>query len=133
MIIIDHELRMCAYVQLARLSHQKRQTLRRDQFLLLAGAEACRAGWPDVGEHCRKILVTSNPRHMAAKFPTLAEALRNEEFQQLVTQQERHCSSEKAEHLLQQLDLDPRGDQLDRPRGERMRELLADISLDDLA
>src|SRR5438093_745529 len=87
--MIDHELRMCAYVQLACLSHQKRQALRRDQFFLLAGAEACRAGWLDVGERCRELLLTSNPRHMASKFPSLAEALRDADFQKLVTQQER--------------------------------------------
>lgn len=128
--MIDHELRMCAYVQLACLSHHKRQALRRDQFLLLAGAEACRAGWPDVGERCRELLAASNPRHMAARFSTMADALRQEDFERLVTQQERHCPAEKAEHLLQQLGRDPRGDQLDQPRGERMLEFLAEINQD---
>lgn len=126
--MIDHELRMCAYVQLACLSHQKRQALRRNQFLLLAGAEACRAGWPEVGERCRELVAASNPRHMASQFTSMADALRNEDFQRLVAQQERHCPAEKAEHLLEELGIDPRGDQPDRPRGERMQELLADIT-----
>lgn len=132
MVMIDYELRMCAYVQLACLSHQKRQALRRDQFLLLAGAEACRAGWPEVGERCRELLAASNPRHLAVKFASMSDALRSEEFERLVTQQERHCPPEKAEHLLEQLHIDPRGDQPDRSRGERMQEMLAEIRLDDL-
>jgi hypothetical protein len=128
--MIDHELRMCAYVQLACLSHQKRQALRRDQFFLLAGAEACRAGWLEVGELCRELLLASNPHHIASRFPSLAEALRDPDFEKLVTQQERHCPPERAELLLVELGLDPRGDQPDRSRGERMRELLAEIVIE---
>lgn len=125
--MIDHELRMCAFVQLACLSHQKRQALRRDQFFLLAGAAACRAGWLDVGARCRELLLTSNPRHMASKFPSLADALRDPDFEKLVTQQERHCPPERAELILVELGIDPRGDQPDRSRGERMLELLDEI------
>jgi hypothetical protein len=125
--MIDHELRMCAYVQLAWLSHQKRQRLRRDQFFLLAGVEACRAGWPQLGERCRELLLTSNPHHMASKFSSLADALRNADFQKLVAQHERHYPSERAEHVLADLGIDPRGDQPERSRGDRMRELLDEI------
>ncbi len=128
--MIDHELRMCVYVQLACLSHEKRQALRRDQFLVLAGAEACRAGWLEVGARCRELLLRSNPRHLAGKFLSLADALRNEGFQRLVSQQERHCPPERAEHLLAELGIDPRGDQPDRPRGDRMLELLAEIVIE---
>ncbi len=128
--MIDHELRMGCYVQLACLSHQKRQAIKRDQFFLLAGAEACRAGWPEIGERCRELLLASNPHHATKKFPTLAEALRDANFQKLVAQQERHCSPERAEHLLHELGLDPRGGEPERTRGERMSELLAEIVID---
>jgi hypothetical protein len=127
--MIDHELRMCAYVQLACLSHRKRQALARDRFLLLAGAEGCRAGWPDVAARCRELLLASNPHHQAARFATFADALRDADFQQVVSQTERRCPAERAEHLLRQLDVEPRGDQPDRPRGERMLELLADVAV----
>ncbi len=125
--MIDHELRMCAYVQLACLSHEKQQALPRDRFLLLAGTEACRAGWLDVAERCRELLLASNPYHQAAKFASLPVALRDAGFQQLVTQHERRCPAERAEHLLKELGLEPRGDQPEIPRGDRMLSCLHEI------
>jgi hypothetical protein len=128
--MVDHELRMCAYVQLACLSHQKRQALRRDQFFLLAGTAAYRAGWPDVGERCRELLLKSNPHHVAGQFANLGDALRNADFERLVTQHERHCPAERAELLLEELGIDPRGDQPELSRGERMQNLLAEIVIE---
>jgi hypothetical protein len=125
--MIDHELRMCAYGQLAVLSHRKRQALVRDRFLLLAGVEAYQAGWPEVGARCRELLLASNPHHQLAKFSDLAAALRDPGFQQLAAQQQKHCLPERAEHLLHQLGLEPRGDQPERPRGDRMLAWLAEI------
>lgn len=131
--MIDHELRMCAYVQLACLSHQKQQALPRDRFLLLAGTEACRAGWLEVAERCRTLLLTSNPHHQAARYDSLAAALRNDDFQKLVAQHERRCPSERAEHLLQELGLAPRSDRPELPRGDRMQELLAELVIEPLS
>lgn len=128
--MIDHESRMCAYAQLAWLSHQKGQALPRDRFLLLAGVEACRAGWLDVAARCRQLLMTSNPRHQASRFESLADALRDAEFQQLVGQHERRYPAERAEHLLEELGLNPRGDEPDRSRGETMLDLLAEIEIE---
>lgn len=125
--MIDHELRMCAYLQLACLSHEKQQALPRDRFLLLAGTEACRAGWLEVAARCRELLLTSNPHHQAAKFDSLSAALRDEDFQKLITQHERRCPAERAEHLLRMLGLEPRGDQPDVARGDRMLALLAKV------
>lgn len=101
----DHQTAMSVYVQLALIADQKQQSQVRDRLLLLAGVEACRAGWPDVACHCRKKLVESNPAHQARQFPTLADALRDEQFQQLVARWERYCPFEKAEAMLKQLDL----------------------------
>lgn len=125
--MIDHEVRMCAYVQLACLSHQKQQALPRDRFLLLAGTEACRAGWLNVAGRCRELLLASNPHHQAARFENFPAALRDDSFQQLVVQLERRYPMERAEHLLKELGFDPRGDQPDVPRGDRMLELLTEI------
>ena len=128
--MIDHELRMCAYVQLAELSHEKRQALARDRFLLLAGAEACRAGWLDVAARCRTLLLASNPHHQAGRFDSLAAALRDADFQKLVAQHEHRCPPERAEHLLTELGLDPRGEEPTASRGPRMLELLAKIAFE---
>ena len=120
----DHEVAMCAYVQLAVLSDEKQQIPARDRFLLLAGVEACRAGWLDVAECCRAKLVSSNPAHQLTRHATVADALRDEDFQLLASRWERYCPYEQAEHLLLQLGRDPAGDQPEILRGERMLQLL---------
>lgn len=96
----DEEHVASVYTQLAWLSHQKRQALARDRFLLLAGAAACRAGWLEVAERCRALLVGFAPQHQLASYASLPDALRDSEFQPLVRAVERHCPFERAEHLL---------------------------------
>lgn len=103
----NHEAAMRVYVQLAALSDQKKQFPVRDRFLLLGAVEACRAGWPDVAAKCRQILIASNPAHQIGRHETMADALRDEEFQQLVLHWERYCPFEKAEAMLRQLNLPP--------------------------
>jgi predicted metal-dependent HD superfamily phosphohydrolase len=126
--MIDHELAMCAYVQLAVISDQKHQGPARDRFLLLAGVESCRAGWLDVADRCRALIVAANPAHQLQHHATMADALRDADFQQLAARWERYCPYEHAEHLLLQLGYSPEGDLPDLPRGERMLQLLNEIT-----
>jgi hypothetical protein len=102
----DHEAAMLAYVRLADVSLRKRQPLGRDKFLVLAAAAACRAGWPEVAERCRALVLEHNHAHLIGKFATVADALRGEEFAPLVKQHERLCSYERAEFLLNDLGLE---------------------------
>ena len=102
----DHERAMLAYAKLAEISHQRRQDQGRDKLLVLAGAAACRAGWPDVAARCRDIIVADNPSHMLARFATFADALRDDGFQTFLKARRRFCSYERAEHLLNELDVD---------------------------
>ena len=121
----DHEAAMAVYAQLAVLSDQKQQPLVRDRFLLLAGVEACRAGWPDVAARCHARLIRSNPAHQATRHQTMADALRDQDFQRLVMHWERYCPFEKAEAMLRLLDLPP-WDLGDGSVGEQMLKLLAE-------
>lgn len=102
----DHERAMLAYAKLAEISHAKQQDQGRDKLLVLAGAAACRAGWPDVAARCRELIVASNPSHLLARFATFAEALRDDDFTTYLKARQRFCSYERAEHLLQELDID---------------------------
>lgn len=120
----DAESAMCAYVQLARLSHGKRQALARDRFLVLAGAAACEAGWLDVAAECYRLVSQFAPQHQLAKFDSFPEALKSADFRKLVQATTRRCPYERAEHLLHELGLSPRGDDPDRPCGEWAKELL---------
>ena len=119
----DHETAMQVYVQLAAESHRKKQPLVRDRFLLLGGVEACRAGWLDVADLCREKIAASNPAHQVGHFPTMADALRDEDFQNVVAHWERWCPFEKAEAMLRKLKL-PAKPANDQTVGEQMRSLL---------
>lgn len=121
----DHEAGMSVYVQLAMMSDQAHQSQVRDRFLLLAGVEACRAGWPDVAARCREKLLASNPKHQAHRHATIADALRDAEFQSLVVHWERYCPFEKAEAMLRQLNLPPKSP-TNLSQGEQMLQLLSD-------
>lgn len=103
------EIAAGCYTQLACLSQEKQQPLARDRFLLLAAASACRAGWADLAADCHAVLTSLAPHHQAARYATVADGLRNEEFAALVKQWERFCPLERAEMLLSELDLTPDG------------------------
>lgn len=116
---------MQVYVNLAVISEQMHQSQVCDRFLLLAGVEACRAGWPEVAARCRKRLIARHPSHLANLYPTIADALRDKDFQQLVIRWERYCPFEKAEAMLGQLDLPPIVSTT-RSLGDQMLTLLGD-------
>jgi hypothetical protein len=102
----DHERAMLAYAKLAEISHAKQQDQGRDKLLVLAGAEACLAGWPDVAARCREIIVAGHPSHILSRYATYADALRNEEFDSFLKSRRRFCSYERAEHLLRELGIE---------------------------
>jgi hypothetical protein len=121
----DYEAAMQVYVRLAVISNEKKQPQVRDRFLLLAGVEACRAGWPEVAERCRQQLVTSNPAHQIHRYNSFADALRNEEFQLLAAHWERYCPFENAEAILRGLRL-PAPEPSELTVGEQMLQLLGE-------
>ena len=122
----DHERAMLAYATLASLAWRKKQLPGRDRFLVLTGASACRAGWPEVAERCRALILANNPRHRVAANPTFVEAMRDPDFAPFLRQQERFCGYERAEHLLRELAIDLAGapDTGDVSAGERALALI---------
>jgi hypothetical protein len=105
--MIDHERAMLAYVRLADVSQRKRQLLGRDKLLVLAAAAACRAGWLDVAQRCRQLILEHNPPHLIGTVATVAEALRSNDVAPLFKQLERQCGYERAEFLANELGLTP--------------------------
>lgn len=118
--MIDQEQALAAYVQLALLSHQKRQRPARDRFLLLAGAAACRAGVLAAAERCRQVIVASSPGHQLAEYDSFPDALRSPDFRLLMDRWEKRWPYEAAEHFLLQLGRTPRG----VPENERVDEFV---------
>jgi hypothetical protein len=120
----DYESSMLAYAQLAALAHKKRQQIGRDKFLILAGAAACKAGWPEVAEHCRAVVTSANPAHMIGRFASFADALRDADFELFLNRLEVFCTNERAEHLLSELEIDYRPANPDVTAGEHALRLL---------
>jgi hypothetical protein len=121
---MNHESAMLAYVRLAEVSQRKHQLIGRDKLLVLAAAAACRAGWLDVGERCRQLVLEHNPAHLIGTYPTAADALRGDDFAPLLNQLERMCSYERAEFLVNELNLEPE-ETTDRNAGEIALSLLS--------
>ena len=101
----DYETEMLAYVHLAVLACKKRQFVGGDKFLILAGAAACRAGWLDVAECCRRLVLTHNKNHIIGKHATFADALRSSDFPAFLKSLDRFCTYERAEYLLSELEV----------------------------
>jgi|SRR5579871_3152850 len=125
--MVDHDIAMLAFAKLAEISQARQQLLPRDKFLVLAGAEACQAGLPDVATLCRDRILAHNPSHLLKKFDSFAAALTSADFQQLLKQLIRFCSFERAELLLQGLGIDVRSAKSDDSRAEALGYLEGDI------
>jgi len=123
----DHESAMLSYIRLAEVSQRRRQLLGRNKLLVLAAAAACRAGWPDVAERCRQLVLENNPAHLIGKFPSVADALRSNDFAPLLKQHERLCGCERAEFLVNDLGLQPdsRPEEDDKTPGQVALDLLS--------
>ncbi len=106
---MNHESAMLAYVKLAAVSERKHQLTGRDRLLVLATAAAGRAGWIDVADRCRQLVLEHNPAHLIGRFSTAADALRSPDFTPLLNQLERMCSYERAEFLLNELGVEAAG------------------------
>ncbi len=124
----DHERAMLVYARLASLAWQKQQFWGRDKFLILAGAAACRAGYRDVAERCRRLVLEHNSRHTIGGHSSFAQAMRSPAFRPFLKRLERFCNYEKAEHLLAELRVDPNLPEAENGKsaGQWVLELLGD-------
>jgi hypothetical protein len=94
------------YLHLARASEQRRRPLVRDKLLLLAGVIAARMELPHIAAYCRKRILEHNRGHMVRRWPTLDDALQDEDFLALLRQAQRRYPLEKAERMLATLGID---------------------------
>jgi hypothetical protein len=91
------------YLHLARAAELRRQPLVRDRVLVLAAVIAAQIDLAPIAAACRGRVLAHNPRHLIGRWPTLAAALAEEEFQTLVVQLAGRYGPEQAERLLMQL------------------------------
>ncbi|MGZ0162470.1 MAG: hypothetical protein ACKVII_01055 [Planctomycetales bacterium] len=100
----NHEIAMLSFARLARISHETPHPVGRDRFLVLAGREACLAGWLDVAERCRALVLAGNAHHFLSQSDTFPDAMRDESNAGYFATFGSFCSFEQAEHLLSQND-----------------------------
>lgn len=101
---------LATYLHLARASGQRKQPLTKDKLLILAGVAAAENGLEEVGAYCRRVVLEHNPQHLVRAWPTLEDALADEDFQAYLKQLRRQYALEKAEHMLAALGIQVSGE-----------------------
>ena len=91
---------LALYLHLARASELRRRPHIRDRLLILAGVIAARMSLSRIAAYCRQKVLEHNPRHEIGRWPTLAVALEESDFQSLLRILQRRYPLEKAEGLL---------------------------------
>jgi hypothetical protein len=91
------------YLHLARAAELRRQPLVRDRVLVLAAVIAAQIDLEPIAEACRERILKHNPGHMLGRWPTVAEAMQEEDFQTLVSQLSTRYAPERVGQLVAQL------------------------------
>jgi len=91
---------MLSFARLARISHETPHPVGRDRFLVLAGREACLAGWLDVADRCRELVLAANAHHFLGHSKSFPDAIRDASNAGYFATFDSFCSFEQAEHLL---------------------------------
>jgi hypothetical protein len=94
------------YLHLARAAELRRQPWVRDRVLLMAAVIAAQIELAPIAAACRERILAHNPGHIVSRWPTIAAAIGEEDFQTLVQQLVTRYSPEQAEHLVQQLGIE---------------------------
>jgi hypothetical protein len=94
---------LAIYLHLARASERRRRPQVRNRLLVLASVAATKAGLLRIAAYCRQMVLDSNTQHLIRRWPTVAVALRDEEFRHFLTHLEKRYSRENAEQLMQSL------------------------------
>ncbi len=97
------ERQLLNFLFLATQSHQKKQIPGRDRFLILSLITACEAGFPELADQCRQVILRDSSHHLISRYANAIEAMQSEDFQVFAKQMRRFCTTERAEQLAQGL------------------------------
>ncbi len=99
----DHDRFLWVYFKLAQISHQKKQVIPRNKFLILMAVEACKAGCLEIANRCMDIVINRNHKHLLNNYENFADAMRDDDFALFIDSLENQfCSREQGEHLFVQ-------------------------------
>jgi len=94
------------YLHLAQASVRRRRPHVRDRLLLLAAEQAVVMGLDAIAAFCRLLVLEHNPHHLVRRWDTMAEALEDDEYQCFSRQLRRRYPQERAERILQTLNIE---------------------------
>ena len=94
------------YLHLARAAELRRQPLVCDRILVLAAVIAAQIDLAPIAAACRERVLAHNPGHMVGRWPTVAAALGEEDFQSLVNQLSTRYGPEHVENLVTRLGIE---------------------------
>src|SRR5687767_10707024 len=97
---------LATYLHLARASGLRRRPHVRDRLLILAAAAATKAGLPRIAAYCRQDVLQHNPRHLVQRWQTVADALRDQEFQHFLMHLEKRYSTDTIAQMMESLAID---------------------------
>ena len=94
------------FLHLAQASLRRRRPLVRDRMLVLAAVVATSLRLHKLSDYCRSEILQNNPRHLIGHWPSVEEALLDEEFLTLLKRIRHQYPIERAEQLLDSLDIE---------------------------
>lgn len=98
------------YLHLARSFQGRRQLLRRDRMLVLAGQLSAQLKLDRIAAYCRHLVLAHNPGHMVGHWPSLSVAIRDADFDNFCRIIRKRYPRERAEQLLEELGIRTEGE-----------------------
>lgn len=124
---------LAMYLHLARASGLRRRPHVRDRLLIMAAVSATKAGLPRIAAWCREDVLRNNPRHLLRKWGTIADALRDPEFQHFLQHLQKRYSPEAADRMMDTLAIDRARERETYYSDEEYAAALLGSSLEQLA
>lgn len=94
------------FLHLAQASLRRRRPLVRDRLLVISSVLAANAQMEKLACYCREQILEHNPRHLIGKWPSVGEALLDDEFRSLLQRIRSEYPIERAERLLESLGIE---------------------------
>ena len=94
------------YLHLAKAAWRRLHMPDRDRMLVISAVNSERIGLRRIAAYCRTLILENNPGHMLRRWPTVADAIVDSDFQHFLKQLQRRFPQERAEVMLADLNID---------------------------
>lgn len=123
---------LATYLHLARAAQLRRRPMSYVRLLLMSAIAAHQLRLHRIADACRELILQSNPNHMVRRWPTIVAALDDPDFLHFLHQVERRYPAEKAERMLQELQIEKANERAAYYNDEEYAASLLGISSDNL-